>query len=102
MAHRRVGRDVPGPAPDRPEEDVPVLHLPNGARIDGDEEAVFNAVDDGQAGGDGLYAADVAEATGLDSARVTSALAALVDREVLATTVTDPVLGPRYVRGSGL
>jgi DNA-binding IclR family transcriptional regulator len=79
-----------------------VLHLPSGARLDGDEETVYSAVDDGQAGGDGLYAADVAEATGLDSARVTSALEALVEREVLTTTHTDPELGPRYVRGPGL
>ena len=78
-----------------------MLHLPNGARVDGDEETVWSAVDDGQAGGDGLYAADIAEATGLDTARVTSALAALVDREVLTTTYVDPELGPRYVRGQG-
>jgi len=79
-----------------------VLHLPSGVRLEGDEETVYTAVDDGQAGGDGLYAADVAEATGLDSARVTSALAVLVDREVLTPTISDPVLGPRYVRGTGL
>ncbi len=79
-----------------------MLHLPNGARIDGNEETVWTAVDDGQAGGDGLYAADVAEATGLDSGRVTTALEVLVEREVLATTHTDPELGPRYVRGPGL
>ena len=79
-----------------------MLHLPNGARIDGDEETVYSAVDDGQAGGDGLYAADVAEATGLDPARVTSALEVLVEREVLATTYVDPQLGPRYVRGTGV
>ena len=78
-----------------------MLHLPNGARVDGDEETVWSAVDDGQAGGDGLYAADIAEATGLDTARVTSALAVLVDREVLTTTYVDPELGPRYVRGPG-
>jgi hypothetical protein len=79
-----------------------VLQLPNGARVDGDEETVWSAVDDGQAGGDGLYAADVAEATGLEPGRVTSALEVLVEREVLATTHVDPVLGPRYVRGTGL
>ncbi len=45
-----------------------MLHLPNGARLDGDEETVFTAVDDGQAGGDGLYAADIAEATGTSPA----------------------------------
>ncbi len=79
-----------------------MLHLPNGARLEGDEETFYSAVDDGQAGGDGLYAADVAESTGLDSARVTSALEVLVEREVLTTTVVDPQLGPRYVRGPGL
>jgi hypothetical protein len=79
-----------------------VLHLPSGVRLEGDEEAVYSAVDDGQAGGDGLYAADVAEATGLDSSRVTSAVEVLVEREVLATTHVDPDLGPRYVRGPGL
>ena len=78
-----------------------MLHLPSGVRLDGDEETVWSAVDDGQAGGDGLYAADIAEATGLDSARVTSAMAVLVDREVLATTYVDPELGPRYGRGPG-
>ena len=79
-----------------------MLHLPSGVRLDGDQETVYSAVDDGQAGGDGLYAADVAETTGLESARVTSALEVLVEREVLATTHVDPVLGPRYVRGPGL
>ncbi|CAA9305584.1 MAG: hypothetical protein AVDCRST_MAG07-61 [uncultured Frankineae bacterium] len=79
-----------------------MLHLTNGVRLEGDEETVWSAVDDGQAGGDGLYAADVAEATGLPTDRVTSALAVLVDREALATTVVDELLGPRYVRGPGL
>ncbi len=79
-----------------------MLHLPNGARLEGDEETVYSAVDDGQAGGDGLYAADVAETTGLDSSRVTSALEVLVEREVLTPTHVDPDLGPRYVRGPGL
>ena len=79
-----------------------MLHLPSGVRLEGDEETVYGAVDDGQSGGDGLYAADIAEATGLDGARVTSALEALREREVLTTTHTDPDLGPRYVRGPGL
>ena len=79
-----------------------MLHLPSGVRLDGDQETVYSAVDDGQAGGDGLYAADVAEATGLYSAAVTSALEVLVEREVLTTTHVDPQLGPRYVRGPGL
>ena len=79
-----------------------MLHLPTGARLEGDEETVFTAVDDGQAGGDGLYAADVAEATGLPSERVTSALGVLVDRAVLRTTVVDDQLGPRYVRAAGV
>lgn len=79
-----------------------MLHLSSGVRLDGDEETVWSAVDDGQAGGDGLYAADIAEATGLPAERVTSALAALLDRAALATTITDEQLGPRYVRGPGL
>ncbi len=79
-----------------------MLRLPSGVRLEGDQERVYSAVDDGQAGGDGLYAADVAEATGLEDARVTSALEELVEREVLRTTVVDPELGPRYVRGPGL
>ena len=78
-----------------------MLHLTNGARLEGDEETVWSAVDDGQAGGDGVYAADVAEATGLPSERVTSALDALVNREAHTTTVTDEQYGPRYVRGPG-
>jgi hypothetical protein len=79
-----------------------VLQLRNGARLEGDDEIVFRAVDLEQAAGDGLYAADVAEATGLESARVTSALEVLVEREVLTATHVDPDLGPRYVRGPGL
>ena len=79
-----------------------MLHLTNGVRLEGDEEIVWSAVDDGQAGGDGVYAADVAEATGLPSERVTSALAVLLDRQALATTFVDEQLGPRYVRGPGL
>ena len=79
-----------------------MLHLTNGVRLEGDEEAVWSAVDDGQAGGDGVYAADVVEATGLPSERVTSALAALLDREALSTTISDEQYGPRYVRGPGL
>ncbi len=35
-----------------------MLHLRNGARLEGDEELVFRAVDDEQAAGDGLYAAE--------------------------------------------
>ena len=79
-----------------------MLHLTNGVRLEGDEETVWSAVDDGQAGGDGVYAADVAEATGLPTERVTSALAVLLDRAALATTFVDEQLGPRYVRGPGL
>jgi DNA-binding IclR family transcriptional regulator len=79
-----------------------VLHLPNGARIDGDAETVYTAVDDGQAGGDGLYAADIAEATGLPVDQVRSLIGDLVAQDVLAPTVTDEQLGPRYVRGRGL
>jgi len=76
-----------------------VLHLTSGVRLDGDLEAVYSAVDDEQAGGDGLYVADIADATGLSEERVRSAVAALVDLEVLQPSVTDDVLGSRYVRG---
>jgi len=74
-----------------------VLHLINGARLDGDDERAYTEVGNGQAGGDGLYAADVAEATGLSEERARQVLQGLVDREVLATTHLDPELGPRYV-----
>ena len=74
-----------------------MLHLRNGARLEGDEEIVFRAVDLEQASGDGLYAADVAESTGIPEDRVRQVLAGLVDQEVLATGVVDDQLGPRYV-----
>ena len=76
-----------------------MLHLPNGARLEGDEETVYVAVDDGQAGGDGLYAADIAEATGLPEDHVRSVLGSLLAQSALETTMTDDQLGPRYVRG---
>lgn len=74
-------------------------HLSSGVRLDGDQEAVFDAVDDEQAGGDGLYVADIVDSTGLPEERVRQAVGALVDLEVLQPSVTDDQLGPRYVRG---
>lgn len=76
-----------------------VLHLSSGVRLDGDEEIVFRQVDLEQAAGDGLYVADVAEATGLPEERVRQVVAVLVDREVLQEGARDDQLGPRYVRG---
>ena len=74
-----------------------MLHLRNGARLEGDEEIVFRAVDLEQAAGDGLYAADVAEATGIPEDQVRTVLQGLADQEVLAVGYTDDQLGPRYV-----
>lgn len=78
-----------------------MLHLPNGSRIEGDEEVVYRRVDLEQAGGDGLYEADLVEATGLSGQRVALALAGLVDAEVLQAVATpgSDDLGPRYVTG---
>lgn len=78
-----------------------MLHLTSGVRLEGDQETVYSAVDDEQAGGDGLYAADIAESTGLPEERVRAAVAALVDLDVLQPTVSDDQLGQRYVRGRG-
>lgn len=78
-----------------------MLHLPNGVRLEGDEEIVFRQVDLEQASGDGLYAADLADSTGLPEARLREVLSTLVEREVLAPVelrVGDE-LGPRYVKG---
>ena len=76
-----------------------MLHLTSGVRLEGDLEAVYSAVDDEQAGGDGLYVADLVEATGLSEDRVGSAVRALVDLDVLQATVRDDQLGERYVKG---
>lgn len=75
-----------------------MLQLPNGARLEGDEEIVYRTIDLEQAGGDGLYAADIAESTGLPEPRVQVVLASLVDQEILAAGARDDALGPRYVR----
>ena len=79
-----------------------MLHLRNGARLEGDEELVFRAVDLEQAAGDGLYAADVAEATGIPEPQARTVLQGLVDQEVLAVGYTDDQLGPRYVKSRGV
>ena len=76
-----------------------MLHLPSGTRIDGDEELVYRAVDLDQAGGDGLYAADIAEATGLPQDQVLEVVSALLAKDVLEGRAPDDQLGPRYVTG---
>lgn len=76
-----------------------MLHLPSGTRVDGDEELVYRAVDLDQAGGDGLYVADIAEATGIAEAQVREVVASLVDKDVLEARAPDDQLGPRYVTG---
>ena len=76
-----------------------VLHLPGGARLEGDEEIVYRQVDLDQAGGDGVYVADLAEATEIPEARVREVVAGLVDQEVLAEGARDDQLGARYLKG---
>ena len=76
-----------------------VLHLSSGVRLDGDEEIVFRTVDLEQAGGDGLYVADIAESAGLPEHRVRDVVAALVTQDVLAEGAHDDQLGARYVKG---
>lgn len=76
-----------------------MLRLPNGTHLDGDQETVYRSFDDEEAGGDGVFPADVAEATGLPVERVKALLDDLVAQDVLATTAfTDDVYGARYVR----
>ena len=55
-----------------------MLHLSSGVRLDGDDELVYRAVDDQQAGGDGLYVADIAEAVELPEDRVRDVVQGLV------------------------
>ena len=76
-----------------------MLHLSSGVRLDADEEIVYLQVDQDQAAGDGLYAADIADATGIAMQRVREVVAALLDREVLQEGAHDDQLGARYVRG---
>ena len=76
-----------------------MLHLSSGTRLEGDAELVYRAVDLEQAGGDGMYVADLAETTGLPEDRVRAVVADLVAQEVLRATVEDDQLGPRYVTG---
>lgn len=76
-----------------------MLHLASGVRLDGDDELVFRAVDLEQAGGDGLYVADIAEATTLPEDRVRAVVRGLLDQEVLRESVLDDELGARYVLG---
>ena len=74
-----------------------MLHLSSGVRLDGDEEIVYRQVDLEQAGGDGLYVADLVESTGIPETRVREVVAALLDQEVLAESARDDQLGARYV-----
>jgi len=74
-----------------------VLHLSSGVRLEGDEEIVYRQVDLEQAGGDGMYLADLVESTGIPEPRVREVLASLVSQEVLAEGVRDDQLGARYV-----
>ena len=74
-----------------------MLQLPNGVRLEGDEERVYGVVDEEQAGGDGVYVADIAEATSLPEDDVRRVAEALVDREVLRVVTRDDELGPQYV-----
>ena len=76
-----------------------MLHLSSGVRLEGDEEIVYRQVDLEQASGDGLYVADLVEATGIPEARVREVVAALVDQEALAEGARDDQLGARYVKG---
>lgn len=76
-----------------------MLHLSSGTRLEGDAELVYRAVDLQQAAGDGLYVADIAEATGLPEDRARAVVADLAAQEVLSPTVEDDQLGPRWVTG---
>jgi hypothetical protein len=95
MPARGAGRD----AGDGRQREEAVRRLTSGVQLDGDQEAVYSAVDDEQASGDGLYVADIVDATGLPEERVRDAVAALVEQEVLTAGTSDPDLGARYVRG---
>jgi hypothetical protein len=76
-----------------------VLRLPNGVHLDGDQETVYRSFDDEEAGGDGVFVADLAEATGLPEQQVRAALDDLVAQEVLhLSTFVDDTYGPRYLR----
>jgi hypothetical protein len=76
-----------------------VLRLPNGAHLDGDEERVYLSFDDEEAGGDGVFVADLVESTGLPEERVRAVLEDLVGQEVLhRSTFVDDTYGPRYLR----
>ena len=74
-----------------------MVQLPSGARLEGDAELVYRAVDDEQAGGDGVYVADIAEATSLPEDRVRAVVEALVEQDVLRAATHDAELGPQYV-----
>lgn len=81
---------------------MPVLRLPNGTHLDGDRERIYVSLDEEQAGGDGVYAADVAEATGLPEEQVRTVLEQLVADDVLTRLEhADPTYGPRYLRSRG-
>ena len=76
-----------------------MLHLSSGARLEGDDELVYRAVDLEQAGGDGLYVADIAETTELPEDVVHAVVQALVDQQVLVAGPRDDQLGARYTTG---
>lgn len=79
-----------------------MLHLSSGVRLEGDGELVFRAVDLEQAGGDGLYIADIVEASQLPEDRVRAAVVGLLEQEVLAEGPRDDQLGARYVTGRAI
>ncbi|MCW2778154.1 MAG: hypothetical protein JWN17_1879 [Frankiales bacterium] len=76
-----------------------MLSLPNGTHLDGDAEAVYLAFDDEEAGDDGVFAADLADPSGVPLVRVQAVLEDLVAQEVLRRSeLVDPDFGPRYKR----
>ena len=76
-----------------------MLRLPNGTHLDGEQETVYLSFDDEEAGGDGVFPDDLAEATGLPVERVRAHLDDLVAQEVLTTSrFSDDVYGVRYRR----
>ena len=79
-----------------------MLRLPSGVHLDGDAEKVYLAFDDEEAGDDGVYAADLAEATGLSEDAVRAVLDDLVRQEVLLRSErVDETYGARYRHARG-
>ena len=76
-----------------------MLRLPNGTPLEGDVEKVYLAFDDEEAGDDGVYPADLTEATGLPEDRVRVLLDDLVASDALVRSEhVDEVYGARYRR----